>query len=116
MYGNVTKLQTRYNELLVHKPNATVTLMDLNTAISGTGQWQKVQNLQVINNDYPMIISDVVVHFQLVDKANGNVRSTADVNVEMATGIGYSRYICQAILPCDEGGNYDIKYTITYEY
>lgn len=116
MYGNVTKLKTRYNELLVHIPNATVTLMDLNTAISGTGQWQKVQNFQVINNDYPMQISDVVVHFQLIDKATGTVRDTADVPVEMATGICYSRYICQAILKCDEGHDYDVKYTITYEY
>ncbi|OPY30682.1 MAG: hypothetical protein A4E28_00179 [Methanocella sp. PtaU1.Bin125] len=116
MHGNVTKLKARYNELLKHIPNATVNLMDLNTAINEKGQFQKVQNFQVINNDFPMLISDVVVRFQLINRATGAVRSTADVPVEMAPGIGYSRYIYQAVLLCDEGGDYDIRYTITYEY
>ena len=116
MSGNVTKLQTRHAELLKKKPNATVNIMDVNTAINAEGHFQKVQNFQVINNDYPMIISDVVAHFQLIDRATGAVRSTADVNVEMASGIGYSRYIYQAILLCDENGDYEIKYTLSYEY
>jgi type II secretory pathway pseudopilin PulG len=117
MQDNVTKLQKRYVELQKHIPNVTVEIMTTIPTFATDGtKFTTAYDFMVYNNDFPMQISDVVVHFQLVDRATGTVRSTRDVNVEMASGLGASRQIYKAELECEENGNYSIKYTLSYDY
>ncbi len=113
----LVKLQKRYVELQANIPNATVYIMtDIPSFATDGTKFTTAYDFQVLNNNFPMKISDVVVHFQIIDNATGIVRSTQDVNVEMATTLGVSRYIYRAEMVCDEGHSYLLKYSLSYEY
>jgi hypothetical protein len=111
MYGNVTKMQQKMADLRKKIPNVTVNMMDIYMAWDGG--YHKSVNFQVENHNYPMKIWNVVVHWKLIDRRTGATRSTADVSVPISI---YISNIHAATLKCDENGDYDYQYTISYDY
>jgi hypothetical protein len=114
LLDNSAKLGKRYMELQNKIPNVTVDAPEEPTLNYGQGQLYLSQRFRVVNNGWPMIIWTVVVHARLIDRATGTVRSTQDIGIDIA--YPSTDYIYSTSLACDQNHNYDIKYTITYEY
>ena len=108
------KLGQRYLELQQKIPNLTVVLGDAPTMNYGSGGVYLAQSFRVINNGWPMLVSNVVAHFTIVDRATHVVRGPCDVKVDIdSASTGYD---FQYKIPCELDHTYDVKYTITYEY
>lgn len=116
MQDNVTKLEKRYAELLKNIPNVTANIADSPPTIAtGDGvTFITTYNFQIENHNWPKRVWDIVAHFQLIDKATGTVRSTADFTVPPMTM--YITTYHSVDLACDMNKLYTINYTMSYEY
>lgn len=113
MQSNVTKMQQKYADLQKYIPNVTVNMMGDPTMGTDGSKVTTAYHFQVENHNYPMNIWNIVAHFQLLNKGTGTVRSTKDVPVSMSM---YISNIYTAVLECDMNGQYDITYTLSYDY
>ena len=114
LQANSAKLGQRYVELQQKIPNLTIVLGDAPTMNYGSGGVYLAQAFRVINNAWPMLVSNVVAHFSIVDRATGVVRGPCDVKVDIdSASTGYD---FQYKIPCELDHTYDVKYTITFEY
>jgi nitric oxide reductase large subunit len=114
LLANSAKLGRQYMELQKKIPNVTIVLGDAPTMNYGSGGVYLAQSFRVINNGWPMLVSDLVVHFTIVDQATRVVRGPCDVKVDIdSASTGYD---FQYKIPCEMDHTYDVRYTLAYEY
>jgi hypothetical protein len=115
LQDNSTKIGKRYADLQNRIPHVSVGFDDERSVNYDPVMGLYVsQKFRVVNSGWPMIIWDVVVHFKLIDNSTGNVRSTEDLPVTITTP--ETDYVFATRLPCDQNHDYNIIYTVSYEY
>jgi hypothetical protein len=108
------KLGQRYTELQNKIPNVTIVLGGSPTMNYGSGGVYLAQSFRVINNNWPMVVKNVIAHFSIVDRATHVVRGSTDVPVSITSAS--TGYDFQFMIYCDLDHTYDVNYTITYDY
>jgi hypothetical protein len=106
-------LDSRYAILQDKKPFLNVSMGAIDYDYSGELGWYECVTFMVNNTDYPAPVWNVTVHFILTDKQTGVVKSTDDVDVTVYAQL--SKFYL-AVLPMEKGRDYDVTWTISYEY
>lgn len=120
LQSNLTSLNSQYATLQAKIQNLTIEYPDDPTInYDASKGFYLAQNFILHNNGWPMIVWDVTVHFTLIDKASGKVRSTADENVDISAELSSPHTVTMACDPKstdDPLAAYTIQYTVSYEY
>lgn len=94
-------------------PRLNLTIGNKDTDYSAELGWYNYYTFRVTNTDYPAPVWNVTAHFTSFDRQTGQVRDRNDVPVTILT---QSSRFHGACLRIDRGHNYDITWTLSYDY